>query len=147
MEPVEGKTGQPREEQTRAETGGRKCPDCGSEMRAGTIPLSRDSLIWASGSPGDSGREKVLIGKTSFMEEEPVPAFYCPDCKVVVLSAPEARVLPDHLKKLKDGWNTASEKLSAAWDGQEARRREAKRDKALERRQKDIKKGKDPWEL
>ena len=145
MEPVEMKEEQEKERQ--AELSGRKCPDCGGGMRAGTIPLSRDTLIWASGSPGDSGRERVLIGRASFLEEKPVCAFYCPACKVVVLSVPEAKVLPDYLKKLKDGWNTASEKLSAAWDGREARRQEAKRDKELEKRQKDIKKGKDPWEL
>ena len=145
MEPVEVKEN--REKEIQAEIGGRKCPDCGSEMQAGTIPLGRDSLIWASGSPGDSDRERVLVGKASFWEEEPIQAFYCPDCKTVVLSAPEAKVLPNYMKKLKDGWNTASEKLSAAWDSRETRREEAKRDKVLEKLQKNIKKGKDPWEL
>ena len=143
MELAEGK----EEEQVQAENDGRKCPDCGSGMRAGTILLGRDNLIWAGGSPGDPGRERVLIGRASFWEEEPVRAYYCPDCKVVVLPAPEATVLPDYLKKLRDGWNTAGEKLSAAWDGREVRREKAKRDKELEKRQKNIKKGKDPWEL
>ena len=145
MEPME--VNKSREEKTQAEIDGRKCPDCGSGMRAGTIPLGRDSLIWASGSPGDSDRERVLIGRASFWEEEAIHAFYCPDCKVVVLSAPEARVLPNYLKKLKDGWNTAGEKLSAAWDGREARREEAEKENRLKKRQNDIKKGKDPWEL
>ena len=146
MEPVEGKEEQ-REEQIQLESGGRKCPDCGNEMRAGTIPLGRDALIWASGSPGDSDRERVLVGKASFWEEEPVRAFYCPDCKVVVLSAPEAKALPDYLKKLKDGWNTAGEKLSAVWNSRGTRRKEAKKENRMEKRQKNIKKGKDPWEL
>lgn len=146
MEPV--KVNEERqEEQVQAETGGRRCPDCGSEMRVGTIPLNNYNLVWASGGPGDPDREKILLNKASFMEEEPVRAFYCPDCKVVVLSVPEARALPDYLKKLKDGWNTAGEKLSAAWDSRVARREEAKRDKELEKRQNKIKKGKDPWEL
>lgn len=144
MGPVEEKEEQPREEQAPAEAGAKTCPYCGKEMRAGAIPASRDRLKWLSGSREDYKREEVWLSEYPLVTDKEARAFYCADCKMVIVPVLDFKSIPD---QLEEKWSAAAGKLSAAWDSREARREEAKRDKKLEKRQKNIKKGKDPWEL
>ena len=144
MEPVEEKEVQPREEQSQPETGARACPYCGKEMRMGAIPAHQNRLKWLSGSQTDFEREEVWLSEYPLVTGKEARAFYCMDCKMVVLPVPELKSIPD---QLEEKWSAAAEKLSAALASRETRREEAKRDKELEKRQKNIKKGKNPWEL
>ena len=144
MEPVEVQEEEPQAEQAQAEADAKTCPYCGKEMRAGTVPANRDRLKWLSGSQQDFEREEVWLSEYPLVTGKEAQAFYCMDCKVVIMPVPELKSVP---AQLEEKWNAAAEKLNAAWVRRETRRKEAKRDKKLEKRQKDIKKGKDPWEL
>ena len=107
------------------------CPFCGKEMKEGLIP-SRDRLQW---------RDKNFVDRiflSSWSEE--AKAFFCPDCRQIVLPVPEKAegVLDTVERKL----SAVGERIETAWEQREVRRMQAK-----DQKQKEKFGQKDPWEL
>lgn len=119
------------------------CPYCGKEMREGGIPARQDAVKWLSGDRKDAEweaeRERVLLSEVPYVTGKEARAFYCPDCRVVIVPVPEVKTASD---KLKQKWDAFTEKVEAVHEEKEAQRAEAK-----EKREKRKKRGKDPWEL
>ena len=111
------------------------CPFCGKEMKEGSIP-SGSRMVWIEdGAVGESGREVALNG----LFGGTMRAFFCPDCRQIVLPVPEIEGMAEKLRRKADA---AAQKLGAAQEQWEARRSEEK-----ERRKKKEFGSKDPWEL
>ena len=106
------------------------CPFCGKEMKEGLIP-SRDRLRW---------RDKALVDTillSSWSEE--VKAYFCPDCRQIVLPVPEIEGV---LEKMERKLSAAGDKIEAAqkqWEVRRAEKQEETKKKKLGQ--------KDPWEL
>ena len=109
------------------------CPFCGKEMKEGLIP-SRDRLQWRD----KSYTERVFL--SSWTEE--ARAFFCPDCRQVVIPALEIEGVWD---KMKRKLNAASEELGAMRERLEERHTQAAQAKS--QREKEKKGKQDPWEL
>ena len=107
------------------------CPFCGKEMKEGLIP-ARDRLQWRD----KKFTERVFL--SSWTEE--AKAFYCPDCRQIVLPVPE---------KAEGVIDTLERRLSAVGDKIEAAREqwEVRRDEAKDEKRKKNLGQKDPWEL
>lgn len=104
-----------------------ECPFCRKEMQEGYIPADRSALTWHGG-----GRE-VRLTYTPILEEK-AEAFYCPDCRQIILPVPELETFSQRVKKAVGKLTAGAEKRKSDWD-------EAQRKKEADRR-----KGKDPWE-
>ncbi len=111
------------------------CPFCGKEMRSGSIPSGSRAVWFEDGAAGGSGQEVALNGL--FGGE--LRAFFCPDCRQIILPVPEMEGAAEKLRRKLDA---AAEKFGAAREQWEARRSEEK-----ERRKKKEFGLKDPWEL
>ncbi len=110
------------------------CPFCGKEMREGRIP-SRDNLKWYESAGENAWGEGIRLNK-SFQDTD---AFYCSDCRQIILPVPEIEGMLDKMKRKLDA---VSEKVGEMQKQREAQRTEAKKE------QKKEKLGtKDPWEL
>lgn len=113
------------------------CPFCGKEMKEGKIP-SRDHLRWV-----DSAEEGVWGGgirlSGTFQEAQ---AFFCPDCRRIVMPVPEIESVWDKMqRKIGD----ATEKLGVVREQLEERHAQAEQTK--KQKEKEKKGKKDPWEL
>lgn len=119
------------------------CPYCEKEMREGGIPARQEAVKWLSGERKDEGweaeRERVLLSEVPYVTEKEARAFYCPDCRVVIVPVPEVKTASD---KLKRKWDAFAQKLEAVHEEKEAQWTEAKK-----KREKKKRTGKDPWEL
>ncbi len=107
------------------------CPFCGKELKEGLIP-PRDRLQWRD----KNFTERVFL--SSWTQE--AKAFYCPDCRQIILPVPE---------RAEGVLDTMERKLSAMGDKIEAvqKRWEAQRSQAKEQKKKKEFGSKDPWEL
>ncbi len=107
------------------------CPFCGKELKEGLIP-ARDRLQWRD----KNFTERVFL--SSWTQE--AKAFYCPDCRQIILPVPE---------RAEGVLDTMERKLSAMGDKIEAvqKRWEAQRSQAKEQKKKKEFGSKDPWEL
>ena len=111
------------------------CPFCGKEMKKGYIPSQGDALVW---------REDELLGGDVFLTNYPLmrmqqaTAFYCPDCKQIIVPVPELESFSDKMKEKMDSvmekLTAAKEDLSGQWEEKQEQRKQKKRA------------GKDPWE-
>lgn len=111
------------------------CPFCGKEMRAGKIP-SRDHLKWYDSAGGEDAWTDGVRLSESFQEAQ---AFFCPDCRRIVMPVPEVE---DFLDKIQRKIDVFSEKMEARQKEREAQRTQAKIQKEREKFG-----SKDPWEL
>ena len=104
------------------------CPFCGKEMKEGLIP-ARDRLQWRDKDFTD----RIYLSSWSAEAK----AFYCSDCRQIVLPVSETEGMLDTLER----------KLSAVGDKIEAAQEqwETRRDQAREQKKKFGQK--DPWEL
>lgn len=107
------------------------CPFCGKELKEGLIP-ARDRLQWRD----KNFTERVFL--SSWTQE--AKAFYCPDCRQIILPVPE---------RAEGVLDTMERKLSAMGDKIEAvqKRWEAQRSQTKEQKKKKEFGSKDPWEL
>ena len=111
---------------------GVECPICKQQMLKGVIPADRLPVRWR----GDE--TEVRLSKPSFLCEK-AEAFYCPDCRQVLIPVPEIETFWDRMmNKLDDAEKviqTAKEKF------------ESHRSENQEQRKNKKRKGKDPWEM
>ena len=115
------------------------CPYCGKEMKAGGIPAGRCAVYWQENSEEiDAPQEKVILSKNPVWRIEQAEAFYCPDCRRIIVPVPEIETTGQKLKKKLDHIRSDIEKNRENWQEQKA---EQKEDKKWNKR-----KGKDPWE-
>ena len=111
------------------------CPFCGKEMQKGFIPSGRDVLVWRS----DELLERdVYLTNFPLMRMQNVTAFYCADCRQIIVPVPELESFSD---KMKEKMDAVKEKFTAVKDDFSEQREE----KQNERKQKK-RAGKDPWE-
>ena len=106
------------------------CPFCGKEMKEGLIPAN-NRLQW---------RDKIFTERvflSSWTKE--AKAFYCSDCRQIILPVPETEGVIDTLERRL---SAVGDKIEAAREQWEARRDEAKDEK----RKKNLGQ-KEPWEL
>ena len=110
------------------------CPFCGKEMKEGRIP-SNNQLKWYDNTVDTVMGEGVRLSE-SFRTAE---AFYCPDCRQIVLPVPEVEGV---LEKMERKLSAVGDKIDAAQKQWEVRRSQAK-----EQKEKKNLGRKDPWEL
>lgn len=123
-----------------------ECPYCKKEMRAGAISAPRSQLVWCpngeDGKPLSADWEgRVPLTRTPIFsfDESYVPAFYCPDCRRIILDVPEIKSRMDAVKRK---WNSFTETVRKKREELETEHIEKKRERrAAERRRKD------PWEI
>ena len=114
-----------------------ECPYCKKEMAKGTVSSARDDLCWY---PEDTPMEGVVtLAKMSFLTPADATAYYCEDCRMVLVPVPEKIEGP--MDKLKKKWNDISDKIETASEARQARQEEERKEKQREKRGK-----KDPWE-
>ena len=76
------------------------CPYCGKEMKAGGIPAGRCAVYWQENSEEiDAPQEKVILSKNPVWRIEQAEAFYCPDCRRIIVPVPEIETTGQKLKK------------------------------------------------
>ena len=122
------------------------CPYCGKEMTDGAIPSVRDTIRWCRKKEGDYGDyyeegwgEGVLLGKPGLFSANYTPAYYCEDCRVMILPVPELESLADKAGKWLDKTlGSLGERIDRAAERREEKRTERKREE---------KRKKDPWEV
>ena len=110
------------------------CPFCGKEMKEGTIPAN-NRLQWRD----KNFTERVFL--SSWTEE--AKAFYCPDCRQIVLPVPETA---GFLETVHQKIDAASEKIGTVREQWEARRSQTEEQKKKQKQKKEFG-SKDPWEL
>ena len=114
-----------------------ECPYCKKEMKSGMIQ-ARDALSWTEGNEiGAVRAESVRLSQPSLFPA--ADAWYCPNCRTVIVPVPEIETLGDRIGKK---WNTLSGKAAAAREERAAQRSEEKKKQEKEKRRK-----KDPWEM
>ena len=111
------------------------CPFCGKEMRRGSIPISGGKPAWWGKNPDTGFFDEVRL--SNWMQD--IEAFYCPDCRQVIVPVPEVE---DFFDKLDRKVDEVKEKLTAAKNSFVEQREEK-----LSRKEKQNRKGKDPWEM
>ena len=120
------------------------CPYCGKEMRDGVIPVYRGNMYWhprnedGTISNGFDSDGEILLGRAGFFGGY-TPAYYCENCKAVIMPVPEIDTLADKLDRKLDEWR---EKRSAQQQARQAQREEKKREERSKKRRE-----KDPWEV
>ena len=120
------------------------CPYCGKEMRDGAIPVYRGNMYWhprnedGTISNGFDSDGEILIGRAGLIGGY-TPAYYCENCKAVIVPVPEIDTLADKLDRKLDEWR---EKRSAQQQARQAQREEEKREEKSRKRRE-----KDPWEV
>ncbi len=118
------------------------CPFCGKTMRRGGISADEGSLEWLTdGNEGpESGLEDRVLLTCAFSPE--VEAFYCPDCRQMIVPVPELETVPKMLREtvdlVTDTVTDGVKQLRKDWEARRAERREEMKWKK--------RKGKDPWE-
>lgn len=116
------------------------CPFCGKEMREGFIPVSRNTLVWRGKSIENSALcDDVILSNFPLIRLQETDAFYCPDCRQVIIPVPEFEPFSDKVKRKLDN---VVEKITSATQSFEEQREEKQKQKEQKKRE-----GKDPWEL
>ena len=115
------------------------CPFCGKEMWEGAVPAQQSALRWTGRGPGEDGEpESVLLAKTPWFTNQEAQAFYCPDCRQVVIPVPELEPVSSRLKRKLDAARDRAEQAREDWETRQAEKKETNK---WNRRR-----GKDPWE-
>ena len=115
-----------------------KCPYCGNEMAAGTIPAVRDRIYWESDTKSGAWAESVTLSAGGVVNSVTAKAYYCKDCRKVIVDVPEWESVLDKLDKK---WSAWSEKRKNERETIKAQREEEQREQAREKRREN-----DPWE-
>ena len=121
-----------------------ECPYCNKEMRAGYIATGGYGVSWVDNENNAENfwgmPNRVPLFKGGWAGEGLGPAaWYCADCRKIVMDVPEIELTSE---KLKRKWNDLTGKAAEKLDEARARREEEKREKKREANRK-----KDPWEI
>lgn len=115
------------------------CPFCGKEMKVGGIPSGRSAVYWQEDYVDvDTPKEKVVLSKYPLWGTEWAEAYYCPDCRQVIVPVPEIRSLSE---KWKAKFDALTERIDQAQEDWRSRQEEKQKEKKWNKRR-----GKDPWE-
>ena len=121
-----------------------ECPYCNQEMRAGYIATGGNGTAWVDNENNAENfwgmPNRVPLFKGGWASEELGPAaWYCADCRKIVMDVPE---IEQTSEKLKRKWNDLTGKAAEKLDEARARREKENREKKREANRK-----KDPWEI
>lgn len=121
-----------------------ECPYCNKEMRAGYIWTGSKGASWWDNENNAENfwgmPNRVPLFKGGWASEELGPAaWYCADCRKIVMDVPE---IEQTSEKLKRKWNDLTGKAAEKLDEARARREKENREKKREANRK-----KDPWEI
>ena len=117
------------------------CPFCGKKMRAGGFPSHQGELEWiTNGREGaESGLEaRVRLTPRAWFFSQEADAFYCPDCRQVIIPVPKIEPVTKKLRNTLDTMAVKAGQLREDWETNQAENKEEKKWKK--------RKGKDPWE-
>lgn len=118
-----------------------ECPYCKKEMQKGEIPGDRSAVRWFSEEMrGETcARKDVRLSPPSFLTGGAAEAWYCEDCRMVIVPVKEFEEIGDKIfRKVNDLAGKATGKLEEARTRREADKREKKRE---------ANRKKDPWEI
>lgn len=115
-----------------------KCPYCGKEMKAGTIPAVQYRIQWESDTPLGAEPERVMLSTGSILNSVTAKAYYCEACQKIIVDVPEWE---SPLDKLDKKWSAWTEKRKEERGARQVQREEEKKEQAREKRR-----GNDPWE-
>ena len=121
-----------------------ECPYCNKEMRAGYIWTGSKGASWWDNENNAENfwgmPNRVPLFKGGWAAEGLGPAaWYCADCRKIVMDVPEIERTGE---KLKRRWNDLAGKATEKLKEARARRKEENREKKRETNRK-----KDPWEI
>ena len=117
-----------------------ECPFCGKEMRPGVIPPGQYGVRWISRDNGSSMEvDEVPLTRSHVLWYEDAKAFYCPDCRQVIVPVPEkGETFGDKEDRKMD---ELYHKVDRFRKDRELRQSEKKEEKKWNKRRE-----KDPWE-
>ena len=115
-----------------------KCPYCGQETKAGTVPAVRDLICWESDTSLGTEPERIILSSAGILNSVTAKAYYCKDCRKVIVDVPDWE---SPLDKLDKKWSAWSEKRKNEREVRQTKREEEKKEQAREKRR-----GNDPWE-
>lgn len=117
-----------------------KCPYCGKEMEAGTIPPVQYGVQWMKTyeTPTFEEPERVMLSSGSILNPVTAKGYYCADCRKVIVDVPDWE---SPLDKLDKKWSAWAEKRKEERETRAARREEEREERAREKRRDN-----DPWE-
>ena len=115
-----------------------KCPYCGKEMAAGTIPAVQYHIQWESDTPLGTEPERIMLSSSGILNSVTAKAYYCEACQKIIVDVPEWE---SPLDKLDKKWSAWSEKRKEEREARQVQREEEKKKQAREKRR-----GNDPWE-
>ena len=121
-----------------------ECPYCSKEMRAGYIATGGNGTSWVDNENNEENfwgmPNRVPLFRGGWAAEGRGPgAWYCADCRKIVMDVPEIERTGE---KLKRRWNDLTGKATEKLKEARARRKEENREKERETNRK-----KDPWEI
>lgn len=121
-----------------------ECPYCNQEMRAGYIATGGNGTAWVDNENNAENfwgmPNRLPLFKGGWASEGLGPAaWYCADCRKIVMDVPE---IEQTSEKLKRKWNDLTGKAAEKLGEARARREEENREKKREANRK-----KDPWEI
>lgn len=121
-----------------------ECPYCNQEMRAGYIATGGSGTAWVDNENNEENfwgmPNRLPLFKGGWAGEGLGPAaWYCADCRKIVMDVPEIELTSE---KLKRKWNDLTGKAAEKLDEARIRREEEKREK-----KRDVNRKKDPWEI
>lgn len=112
------------------------CPYCGKEMEAGRIPSGKGRVYWMNRS--EDNVKRIPLSEVPLWEAAEAEAYYCPDCRIILMPVPEIETTQEKLWKK---WNELTEKAKEQRQERQTQREEAIKEKQREKRRKN-----DPWE-
>ena len=117
-----------------------ECPYCKKEMAEGYIYANQSAPVWAFGSAETLQMlgPEINLTEPGLFTNKRAPSWYCKDCKVLITPVHEYETQWD---KMKDKWNSFTDKFNKQREEQAEERREKQAERAREKRRK-----KDPWE-
>ena len=115
-----------------------KCPYCGKEMEAGTIPAVRDMICWEGGTQQGTWPERVTLSTGNILNSVTAKAYYCKGCQKIIVDVPDWE---SPLDKLDKKWTAWSEKRKSEREALKAQREDEKQEREREKRRDN-----DPWE-
>lgn len=116
-----------------------ECPYCKKEMTHGLIQ-SRDILTWTEGNEIGAVRADAIQLSQPALLISAADAYYCADCRMVIVPVPEEIVSP--LDRMGKKWKEMTARRQEVREERAAQRSEEKKEQEKEKRRK-----KDPWEM
>ena len=106
-------------------------------MRRGSI-RSQNGIYWEAEQAAQEEDDRVRLSPYSMLVFE-AAAWYCPECRQIILPVPEIETIRDSIARK---WNGFTESLREKREALETERAAKKREKRADERRR-----KDPWEV